>query len=204
MKGTLSNVLIFAAGAVVGSVVTGLIAKNTYEQLIQEEIESVKEAFIKKQAEQEEPEETEDEIVTERPVTTEKPDLMEYAARLAAYKTDVTADDIQQPTRKIDVEDELDYEDAPYPIKPESLGDDEFNTEYLTLYEDDVLADNRGNPVKDIKGMVGSNYQQYFGVYEDDLVCIRNERLRTDFEICRDSRSYSDIYHIDPREGSDE
>ena len=44
-KNLLNNVLIFAAGVGIGSVVTWKIVKTKYDQIIQEEIDSVKEAF---------------------------------------------------------------------------------------------------------------------------------------------------------------
>ena len=49
MKTALSNFIIFATGAVIGSVVTWKIIKTKYEQIAQEEIDSVKEVFSKKE-----------------------------------------------------------------------------------------------------------------------------------------------------------
>ena len=40
-----TNVLLFAAGAAIGSAVTWKVVKTKYDRLIQEEIDSVKEAF---------------------------------------------------------------------------------------------------------------------------------------------------------------
>ena len=51
MKTTLSNFIIFATGAAIGSVVTWKIVKTKYEQIAKEEINSVKEVFSKKEAE---------------------------------------------------------------------------------------------------------------------------------------------------------
>ena len=45
MKSKFINVLMFAAGAVIGSAVTWKIVKDRYERVIEEEIESVKEAL---------------------------------------------------------------------------------------------------------------------------------------------------------------
>ena len=45
MNDTLNKVFIFAAGAIIGSVVTWKIVKTKYEQIANEEIESVKERF---------------------------------------------------------------------------------------------------------------------------------------------------------------
>ena len=45
MNSTLSKVLIFAAGAAIGSAVTWKLIKEKYERIAQEEIDSVKEVF---------------------------------------------------------------------------------------------------------------------------------------------------------------
>ena len=45
MSKAFSNLVIFATGAVVGSLATWQFVKKKYEQLAQEEIDSVKEAF---------------------------------------------------------------------------------------------------------------------------------------------------------------
>ena len=45
MNSKITNVLFFAAGAAIGSVATWKILKNRYERIVQEEIDSVKNAF---------------------------------------------------------------------------------------------------------------------------------------------------------------
>ena len=50
MKTTLSNFIIFATGAAIGSVVTWKIVKTKYEQIAQEEIDSVKEVYSKRES----------------------------------------------------------------------------------------------------------------------------------------------------------
>ena len=54
MKGTLSNFFLFATGALVGSVVTWKIVKTKYEQIAQEEIDSVKAVFARRMGAMEE------------------------------------------------------------------------------------------------------------------------------------------------------
>ena len=49
MKDTLSKIVIFAVGAGIGSAVTWKLLKAKYEQIAQEEIDSVKEVFSKRQ-----------------------------------------------------------------------------------------------------------------------------------------------------------
>ena len=45
MKSKFINVLMFAVGAAIGSAVTWKIVKTKYDRIVQEEIESIREAF---------------------------------------------------------------------------------------------------------------------------------------------------------------
>ena len=45
MNGTLSKIIIFTAGAAIGSGVSWFILRSRYDQMVQEEIESVRESF---------------------------------------------------------------------------------------------------------------------------------------------------------------
>ena len=203
MKGILSNVLIFAAGAAVGSVVTWKLCKDRYAALAQEEIDSVKEKFsvkiedeVKDEIEAEEEDEEEPErgqvVVGTRRRSYTKPDLQEYMNRINEYRAAIPKEEAEEEM------DELDENlSGIYPIKSESFGDDEYDTEFLTLYADDVLADSRDFAIDDVKGMVGSHYREYFGMYDPDIVWIRNEERKTDYEITLDERSYGDLYSTD-------
>ena len=50
MNNKFTNFIMFTAGAAVGSVVTWKLLKTKYERLAQEEIDSVKEVFSKRQS----------------------------------------------------------------------------------------------------------------------------------------------------------
>ena len=59
-KNILSNAIMFAAGAAVGSVVTWKLIKTKYEQLVQEEIESVREVYSRDKSDKDIEEEEEE------------------------------------------------------------------------------------------------------------------------------------------------
>ena len=63
----------------------------------------------------------------------------------------------------------------------------------LTYYSYGVLTDKNDQKVEDVDNTVGSDAANHFGEYEDDAVYIRNDRLKSDFEILRDYRTYADI-----------
>ena len=86
-------------------------------------------------------------------------------------------------------------------ITPEEFGeaDDETGVAYdlvtLIYYADGVLAyyDNE-SLVDDVDDLVGTDFKNHFGDYEDDAVFVRNHRNETDYEIIRDEDKYYDIW----------
>lgn len=81
----------------------------------------------------------------------------------------------------------------PYVIPPEEFDEiDDYSAETLMYYSDGVLTDDWYNPIEDVEGMVGEDSLKTFGRYEEDSVYVRNETLKTDFEILADVRTYSE------------
>lgn len=91
-------------------------------------------------------------------------------------------------------EDEEDM-DKPYIITPEEFSDSDYNTETLTYWADGVVTDIDDDPLSDdqIEDLIGEDSLTHFGEYEDDSVFVRNDRLRTDYEILADTRRYEDF-----------
>ena len=52
--------------------------------------------------------------------------------------------------------------------------------------------DEDDSPIVDIEYLVGEDSLDHFGEYEDDSVFVRNDDLKTDFEILLDEASYYD------------
>ena len=204
MSRTSTKMFIFAAGAAIGSAVAWMYAKKYYERIANDEIESMKEWVARRVEEQNE--KTSDTNVTKRDANLiiEKPDLMEYAAKvkdLGYYDYSKK----NEPANEEKEEVELDLDDRIYVIKPEAFGEEDGYEEVsLTYYSDGVLTDEQDNPIEDVESMVRADFADYFGVYEDDSVFVRNELLRTDFEILADQRKYSDLAKNDPYPMEDE
>ena len=103
MKGTLSSVLIFAAGAAVGSVVTWKLIEARYKQLVEEDHESMDAYYRNKYGIEDTEEAVEEE--SEAPAD-DQVDIREYAKRLADQKyvnysnverEDEEVDDVEKP-----------------------------------------------------------------------------------------------------------
>lgn len=109
----------------------------------------------------------------------------------------VTENGYTQYSRKENAERKEDEEDMdkPYIITPEEFSDGDYNTETLTYWADGVVTDIDDEPLSDdqIEELIGEDSLTHFGEYEDDSVFVRNDRLRTDYEILADTRRYEDF-----------
>ena len=180
MKGTLSNVLIFAVGAAIGSAVTYRLVKGKYERIADDEIESMREHFARKaerEAKIEEPDEVDD-----MPDETET----EYESVAKKYMSD------SEPVflNKNKGEKRM---NKPCIITPDEFGEDaDYDTASLTYYADGVLADEMDEIIENADEIVGEDFAVHFGDYDgdDDSVFVRNDDRRCYYEILRDSRPY--------------
>ena len=189
----LATVLSFVAGAAIGSVATWYVVKTKYEQIAEEEIAAVKERFtIPKDLPAED--KTEDE--KEEPVLNRvqaKPSLMDYANAIRDQRY------AEDPKTEVEEESPLDRNPVPYVVSPEEFGEiDDYETISLTYYADQVLTDDDDNVIHDVEDCVGFDSLSHFGEYEDDAVYVRNERLKTDFEILLDQRTYAEVLEKKP------
>ena len=191
------NFAMFMAGLTIGSAATWLCLKKRYEQIAQEEIDSVKAVFAEKKPEtvirKEENENLDKDNKIKADQAKLKPDLINYAAKLAEEGYTNYA----STNNKNAKEENPTMVEKPYIISPEEFGEfgdfDEYTKLSLTYYSDEVLADENDEIVDDIDEIVGADFADHFGEYEDDSVFVRNDRLKCDYEILRDNRSYSDV-----------
>lgn len=206
----MKNFFTFVTGLVIGSVVTYVVVKDKFEKIAQEEIDSVKEVFgrrVEKEADKKV------EKIAEKEVEKIRKEYNDYSSLTKNYtsysKNETEEDDCTQVEDEDDcaqVEDEDGVEifeverasnsDRPYVIDPWDFGgEDGYETITLNYYADGVLTDDDNNVIEDeeIDDIVGKDFAEHFGEYEKDCVCVRNDRLKTDYEICRDLIEYSTL-----------
>lgn len=199
-----NNVKYFASflfGTAVGVAVSWKILKTKYEQIAQEEIDSVKEVFSKRNKE-----------------TAEF--LNDAAKTLSEIKEEIDEEPSEKSEGIIDYSGMCrdfgyisenkekkggDYmNDYPYVISPDEFDEIGYNTVSLTYYADGVLTDECNDPIEDVDETIGEDSLNHYGEYEDDSVFVRNDALRTDYEILRDLRNYYDIVGSSPMVNVDE
>lgn len=176
--------IVFAAGAAIGSVVTWQFAKKKYEQIIQEEIDSVKETYSKKN---EEPVEEKSTI-----------NFLESESKIAYGKfPEGTIEENDSITSTYSEREE--FAEEPYVIPPEEFGEaDGYSELSFTFYADQILTDENDRVIEDVDRIVGVESLNHFGEYEEDAIHVRNERLRCDYEILLDPRKYDDVLKENP------
>lgn len=173
MNNILSKSIIFIAGAAIGSAVTWKLVEKKYERIAQEEIESVREMYSKRALEED------NEDIPEE-YYEQKTDRAEYKNIAKMYKGDT-----------LDSEEDDENMFGPYVIPPEDFDEEGYETVSLYYYEDGVLEDMLTKEIiENVDELVGKESLTHFGEYEDDSVFVRNDRLRTDFEILRVSERY--------------
>lgn len=182
-------VVAFSVGMAVGSVGTWYCVKKKYEELAQEEIDSVKQVFSKREKELKG-----DEIkknIAENVKAGEQEKTMsikEYASFLQKQGytnySDTNEAENKEETKSV----------KPYVIPPEQFGEiEEYDRIELTYYADHILADENDDIVEDVEEAIGFESLSHFGEYEDDSVFVRNDERRCDYQILLDQGLYSDI-----------
>lgn len=74
--------------------------------------------------------------------------------------------------------------------------DDDYSRITITYWEeDDVLADEREQTIPDIDALIGHENLKHFGKGSDDenILYVRNDKIKADFEVVKDPRSYSEV-----------
>lgn len=174
MNKGLIGLLAFIAGSVVGFFAADKLMKDKYEQIVQDEIDSVKAAFRKEhplpEREKKEP----------KPTEEERRKYSRYVSDLG-YSEKKTPEPVQRP----------------YIIAPEAFGDqDGYDEISLTYYADKVVTDDNDRAMSEdeIEETIGGRETlTHFGEYEDDSVFVRNDRLKADYEILMDQRTYASV-----------
>lgn len=177
-----SYILTFAAGALAGVAVV----KKAYEQIAQEEINSVKKRYEEKHSEPVEETENDDELKT----------VYDDVIKSTGYSeptdySEISRKSVKKNEKSEDVKEKADTT-RPYLIPPEKMGENEdYDTiSYTYFKEDGIVADDCLDIVENIEETIGFESLSKFGEYEDDAVHIRNDILKCDYEVLLSYESY--------------
>lgn len=174
------GVLSFAIGGTIGFMTANKLLKDKYEQLVQDEIDSVKAAFRKEHPLPQK----EKNGRPIKPTEKERRQYSKYTAELGYTKEDKPAPVL-----------------VPRIISPDEFGDqDGYDEVSLTYYSDGTVTDDddRAMDENEIEETIGKDSLTHFGEYEDDSVFVRNDRLKADYEILMDQRTYAEVLQEKP------
>lgn len=175
MNKNVQFIFAFSLGAAVGAVATWRIIKAKCERMINDEVDAFIEEYTGKK---------------KVPATDAEPktENVKEDSYISDYDTIIQTNgyDVDEKEKKKGKQ--------PYVIPPESFGEkEEYDVESLNYYADGVLTDDWDNPIEDVERLVGTDFATHFGEYEDDCVFVRNDRLKSDFEILKDNRNFADL-----------
>lgn len=205
MMSTLNKVIIFAAGAVIGSLAAWKLTKTKYEKIMIEEEQSLREYYNKKvkviedtatdlhdsyqrredalRKKLEEETEKEPEIAQDMDEVDNKVFFDRYTEILKSYTSSPEEPHIDNVTN-----------DKPYVVSPDEFGEaDGYDIITLNYYADGVVADDWNDPIEDIGATIGEDFASHYGEYEEDVVYVRNDRLKVEYEILRSNLRYEDM-----------
>ena len=169
--------VVFVLGAIVGGAATRYYIKNKYEQLAQEEIDSVKQMFLKM-----------------------------FLKKAECEKKDISSEEATQTTDEIDdalnilrtngyvQEDDTEESGGIYVISPEEFGNrSDYDSISFTYYANGVLADEYDEIVPDVENTIGIDSVNHFDEYEEDSGFVRNDIKKCDYEILLDESNYTGV-----------
>lgn len=179
MNNTLSKIIIFTAGAAIGSVVAWKLTRTKYEQIAREEIRAVKDLYFSEKCEKEYEDNEDDEEDAEQ---TEYKDILKGAGYSNYQKENLNEEEEEDDTME------------PYVISPDEFDEIGYETVSLYYFEDGVVTNAITNEImSNVEDLVGDDFAEHFGEYEADSVYIRNDLIQTDFEILRDGGRFWEV-----------
>ena len=210
MNNKVFGAIIFTAGAIIGSLVTWKVIKTKYEDIAQEEIDSVKEEYTRLMVSMKKKlndsvtykdDNNEDDRSEKDTDNIDDSIMTNYNEIVKSYRSSDEEEDDQNEKEGEEKEEDNDgvsYMEAPYVISPDDFGSvPGYNVEPLDYFADGILADGWGVEL-DIAETIGEDVINYLGDYDDDVVYVRNEQTKLEYEVTRDPRTYAEAVRTNP------
>ena len=196
MKTAVKCIISFTVGAGLGTLLGYKIYEKQLQNMLEEwdDIEYEGEETEEINSDISEPEvPTEDvEIAITEPLP-EKPNLAEYSAKIMEERYAPIATPPVKKKKGSPKKEDI------YFISYDDFGEGDVDCEYYTIFVDDVIANDAGERVTNLKSVIGKKLFDEMMVSDYDSVFIRDEGRKVDYQIVRDPRTYYSIF-----EGSDE
>lgn len=197
MNNGLSKILFFAAGAIVGSVATWKFVEEKYKRIADEEIESVKEHLRVKMEDfpdkgvEEDVDEAETEELKPKTISItsieeiKKANYVDYSAisHDLGYLSEPKEDNTEkQPGTSPCIIDQNDFGMI-----------EDYSVDSMLYHADDYLTDENNVLIDNIENSVGYECLNEFKESNTDVVYVRNDETKTDYEILKVDTNYKDL-----------
>jgi hypothetical protein len=186
MNNTTSALLGFVIGAGISSVLTWKLLKTKYEQMADEEIDSIKKYYSEKDKKVKKKEEMQEEavnIINENGYANESTSLKEE--NMVQYSAS---------SKKVKKKEEKVIK-THFEIIPQDEYGLEEDYDCIVLYHmsDGVLLDENFEDVSNVADKIGLDYMTHFNEFDDDSIFIKNDKYKAYYEISRDDRASYEV-----------
>ena len=190
----MKNILALIAGIGIGVAISWTYNKNKYEEMVQEEVESLREMNQSKKepmdAEEDKGKMWEESRKAKVDMGTQK-EKEDFDKNLNNIKTIINYNHYSQEK---DDKEEAKEKSSMVIIKPEEFADKiGYDTDSFYLFADNIITDDNNAAIDNVKETLGFTVEEIrnqFGVYENDAVYIRNPKLNMDYEVLRELETY--------------
>ncbi len=168
------SIVAFVAGAAIGAYGTWTYAKKYFNDMIDETVKKYSACEAEDQPKIESKPETEEEEDEPAEEEDSDPEKTKYHKAVKEYAK--TKDESKK---------------GPYIIDADEFRDGTMDTcVTYSYFEDGVVTDEYDNIVEDVDEAIGEDFVNHFD--DDDVVYVRNEERRCDYEILREGFTYND------------
>lgn len=171
MKTLIHDILLVGAGFAAGAYFMHVRMRGEYQKFADAQIEDVREHYKKKER-----------SIDEQIKAEAQKQAVELISGPYRQESDPEKPD-KEPLEPIEI------------IEPDEFGCDDYETSFLTLYADGVLAyDSDGSKVDDVEAVVSQKALDCIGKFMPDGIHVRNHTYRKDFEVVKALQNYADVY----------
>jgi len=177
------GLVIFMVGFGLGAVAAKMALKREYEELVQEEVESLRETAARRKGLRDEKEEVVDVKKTAKEIHKKLAKRYGGSDREQQELSEIEQNYGNHPT-----------DGTPYAISLEEFSEEMDHFEKSTIYyydEDDTLADEQEEMIQDVLAIIGPSVLDHLQQAKSDVVYVRNEKMQIDYEIIVLDKSYA-------------
>ena len=189
----MKNILALIAGIGIGVAISWTYNKNKYEEMVQEEVESLRESKKEKVTQETMWKESMEAKKDKNVDINSQKEKEEFDKQLDGVKKIIDYNNYSQ-NPEAEEDKEIGDDKLMTIIKPDDFADQiGYDTDSFYIFADNIVTDENNEVITNVKetlGFTAEEIRNQFGVYENDAVYIRNPKLNMDYEVLRELETY--------------